>query len=46
MELISYDKTNERSLIRNSEIFISVNQRGKFNFSQGVRRMLPLPIPD
>lgn len=40
MNLITYDKTAKRPAIRNSKPFITVHANGKFNFSQGARRLL------
>lgn len=40
MNLITFDKTTKKPVIRNSKPFITVNANGKFNFSQGARRLL------
>jgi hypothetical protein len=46
MNLITFDKTSKKPAIRNSIPFITVNSRGKFNFSQGARRLLSLTDGD
>lgn len=46
MDLITFDKTTKRPVIRDSKPFITVNQLGKFNFSQGARRLLSLADGD
>lgn len=40
MNLITYDKTTKKPVTRNSKPFITMNVNGKFNFSQGARRLL------
>lgn len=40
MNLITFDKTTKKPAIRNYKPFITVNANGKFNFSQGARRLL------
>lgn len=44
MELITFDKTRKKKfpVIKNSIPFITFNERGKFNFSQGARRLLSI----
>lgn len=46
MNLITFDKTTKRPVIRYSKPFITVNELGKFNFSQGARRLLSLSDGD
>lgn len=46
MNLITFDKTAPRPSIRKSDPFITVNARGKFNLSQGARRLLGLTDGD
>ena len=42
MNLITFDKTTRKPVVRDSKPFITINARGKFNFSQGARRLLDL----
>ncbi|MBV5313798.1 MAG: hypothetical protein JZU47_10915 [Prolixibacteraceae bacterium] len=42
MNLITFDKTTKRPVTRDSKPFITVSKNGKFNFSQGARRLLGL----
>ena len=42
MELITFDKTQKKPIVRKSIPFLTVNAKGKFNFSQGARRLLQL----
>jgi len=46
MNLITFDKTTKRPVIRNSKPFVIVNKTGKFNFSQGARRLLKMKEGD
>lgn len=40
MNLITFDKTTKKPIVRHSKPFLTVTARGKFNFSQGARRLL------
>ena len=46
MELITYDKSMKKPIVRHSKPFLTVTERGKFNFSQGARRLLNIQEGD
>lgn len=46
MNFITFDNNIPRPATHNSAPFVTVNARGKFNFSQGARRLLDLKEGD